>query len=265
MVEVDVEYMVGGVDGDHHKVTPLLSPLPAAISVVPELVLEGRCGSASPTLEDFPNLCGHAELEIPHVLSAPTAESWRPCGGGGLVCDDILLEIMQRLDKDDVLALCVASGRTFGMAVWAVAQIHFQMELSVFVWRYCSAGMKAQVASEKFQAALEAYREASSTREMLMEDGHMQKSNPARYEMNLVTSYENEQLANYRQQAGLQILEDTMKCWDTSKLEKDSMESWVFRFFEKGHNLRICILASEAGFSGRTDTTLSVDGYSAAV
>merc|ERR1719482_1244603 len=123
------------------------------------------------------------------------------------------MEVMQRLDKEDVLALCAASGRKFGMAVWAVAQLHFQMQLNVFVWHYCSAGMKAQVASEKFQAALEAYREASSTREMLMEDTQMQKSNPARYEMSLVTSYENEQHANIRQQAGLQILEDTMKCW----------------------------------------------------
>merc|ERR1719174_107865 len=212
-----------------------------------------RCRScpASLVLQQFPELSGLADADNAAEMPHDTAGSWprSGCDDQGLICDEMLLEIMQRLPKEDILTLCLASTRKFGMAVWAVAQIHFRAELGGLVWRYTSAGTKAQVACEKFKAVQEVYREVTAAREMFLEDTFSMRRNFTRYELDLETMYENEQHFHIRHQAALYVLDESIKCWDIAKLEKDLFESWVCKFFQKAHCLRCCLAASDTSHS----------------
>merc|ERR1719454_1920075 len=80
----------------------------------------------------------------------------------------------------------------------------------------------------------------------------MRSRNPARYELDIMTLYENQSTANIFHQAAILVMQDAMKHWDACKADKDLMERWVSDFFAKARCLRVA-MAARQGFNVNLD------------
>jgi len=147
--------------------------------------------------------------------------------------DEMLLEIIQMLSLEDIVALCVASGRSHGLRIWMIARLHFSSQLAFMIWESAAAGSKTQAAAEMLQSVQDSFRERSSSREMFIEDVRLLERNQPRYELDLLEMYEKEYAMNLHQQAALTLMQHAMQCWDDVVKRKDMMELFVRRFSAK--------------------------------